>query len=157
MLNTANLDEILAVIPHRKPFRFIETLDYVDTEQCKGSYTYKRSEYFYEGHFPEVPVTPSAILNETMAQIGLLPLGIVNHVVEFPEQDFSKIKPLFTSSNVRYSRPVYPGTKVIVESKKIYFRLGKLKAKVYLKNEAGEVCCSGVLSGAFLENHNLSF
>jgi 3-hydroxyacyl-[acyl-carrier-protein] dehydratase len=52
-----------------------------------------------------------------------------------------------TSSSIDYLLPVYPGEKVIVQSKKIYFRFGKLKCEVEMRNEKNLVVCRGIIDG----------
>jgi 3-hydroxyacyl-[acyl-carrier-protein] dehydratase len=146
------LTEILNVIPQRPPFRFIDELEHVDGKSSTGKYRFRQDEHFYKGHFPEMPITPSVILIETMAQIGLIPLGIYNIYLQKNDQDFGQIKPIFTTSNVKFLAPVYPQTEVTVIAEKIYFRLNKLKAKVKMINESGEKVCSGELSGIFVDN-----
>ena len=148
---------ILAAIPHRAPFRFIDEIIDVNESTCVGTYRFKKEEYFYSGHFPEIPITPSVILVETMAQIGLIPLGMVNLLKEKPEQDFDQIKPIFTDSNVTFKKVVYPETRVTVEAENIYFRLNRLKAKVKLHDEKGHIGCSGILSGVFVSNEKINF
>jgi 3-hydroxyacyl-[acyl-carrier-protein] dehydratase len=148
---------ILAAIPHRAPFRFIDEIIDVNESTCVGTYRFKKEEFFYSGHFPEIPITPSVILVETMAQIGLIPLGMVNLLKEKPEQDFDQIKPIFTDSNVTFKKVVYPETRVTVEAENIYFRLNRLKAKVKLQDEKGHICCSGILSGLFVSNEKINF
>jgi 3-hydroxyacyl-[acyl-carrier-protein] dehydratase len=148
---------ILAAIPHRAPFRFVDEIINVNESKCVGTYRFKKEEFFYSGHFPEIPITPSVILVETMAQIGLMPLGMVNLLKEKPEQDFDQIKPIFTDSNVAFKKAVYPETTVTVEAENIYFRLNRLKAKVKLQDEKGHICCSGILSGVFVSNEKINF
>jgi 3-hydroxymyristoyl/3-hydroxydecanoyl-(acyl carrier protein) dehydratase len=55
-------EQILALIPQQNPFRFIDELELVDSESCRGNYLFKSDEYFYEGHFPEKPITPGVIV-----------------------------------------------------------------------------------------------
>lgn len=156
MINIHNYDEILAVIPQQPPFRFIDELHFVDQQRCTGSYTFKKDEFFYRGHFPEIPVTPSVILIECMAQIGLIPLGLANFIQSNPDTDVGTLKPVFTDSEVKFSRPVYPETTVTVEANIMYFRINRLKAKVKMRDHNGEVCCAGTLSGIFVSNNYLT-
>ena len=157
MLDNSHHQDILAAIPHRTPFRFIGEIIQLNENKCIGTYRFKKEEFFYSGHFPEMPITPSVILVETMAQIGLIPLGIVNLLKEKPKQNLDQIKPIFTDSNVTFKKPVYPETTVTVEAENIYFRLNRLKTKVKLQDEKGHICCSGILSGVFVSNEKINF
>jgi 3-hydroxyacyl-[acyl-carrier-protein] dehydratase len=83
-------------------------------------------------------VTPGVILTETMAQIGLVCLGIF-----ILDNNFTKNTSIaLTSTSMDFIKPVYPKEKVTVISEKIYFRFGKLKCKVSMKNEVGIVVCT---------------
>ncbi|MCR9133002.1 MAG: hydroxymyristoyl-ACP dehydratase [bacterium] len=157
MIDLSNFQEILNTIPHREPFRFIDSITELSNEHCIGTYHFKKDEFFYSGHFPQLPITPSVILIECMAQIGLIPLGMKNLASLDPMVDFDAIKPIFTNSDIKVGAPVYPETTVTVESKNIYFRLNRLKTKVKMRNDRGEVCCSGTLSGIFLPNESITF
>jgi 3-hydroxyacyl-[acyl-carrier-protein] dehydratase len=137
--------DILSRIPHKKPFRFIDELYEITENSACGTYTYKTNEFFYKGHFPEKPITPGVILTETMAQIGLVSLGIF--LLEKKHQ-FADI--LFISSDVKFLQIVYPEQKVTVESKKIYFRYNILKCEVKMLNEFNDVVCTGILCGMLL-------
>ncbi len=68
--------EIISKLPYRKPFLFVDTIIDVNENAIKGSYRYEENLDFYKGHFVGNPVTPGVILTETMAQIGVVCLGI---------------------------------------------------------------------------------
>lgn len=142
-----NAEEIIPLLPYSSPFLFVDEIDEVTEEEVSGSYRYRKNESFYAGHFVGNPVTPGVILVETMAQIGLVSLGIF---LLNTKAGSSTIKPgqvAFTSANVDFKKMVKPGEKVNVHSKKIYWRLGKLKCQVEMKSETGELICSGELAG----------
>lgn len=141
--------KILDILPYRTPFRFVDMLTKADGESFEGIYTFKSDEFFYKGHFPDYPVTPGVILIETMAQIGLVSFGIFLLLNE--EYEFDKgMSPIFTSSNVEFLMPVFPGDTVTVRSKKEFFRLGKLKCHIEMTHKNGDVVSKGYLSGIFL-------
>jgi len=136
--------KIKALMPYKKPFLFVDEITAISDQAIEGNYRYREDEFFYEGHFPGNPVTPGVIMTETMAQIGLLGLGI------YLTQTHKKMEPLnfvFSSSEVAYLKVVYPGERVVVKAEKVYFRLGKLKCQVVMRNEADEAVCRGSLSG----------
>jgi 3-hydroxyacyl-[acyl-carrier-protein] dehydratase len=150
MKKAITTEKILNFIPHKTPFRFIEEILEVDINSAKGTYFFKKNEYFYEGHFPNKPITPGVILTEAMLQIGLIPLGIMNYANEFPDDKVEAIIPIFTDAQLKFLHPVYPETTVTVVSEKVYFRLNRLKSKVKLYNEQGKICSSGILNGTFI-------
>lgn len=134
----------LTHLPQQAPFRFFDEVISVDSNNIRGAYTFKEDEYFYQGHFPGHPVTPGVILIECMAQIGLLGLGIQQML----EKGGDELPPFaFTSSEVDFLKPVYPGERVEVVAEKVYFRLGKLKVKARMYNAVGEEVAKGTLSG----------
>jgi 3-hydroxyacyl-[acyl-carrier-protein] dehydratase len=138
--------DILDKLPYAKPFLFVDELLFVDENGAKGSYTFLADSDFYKGHFKDNPVTPGVILTETMAQIGVVCLGVFLLGNEFN----SKSKIALTSSEIEYLKPVFPNEKVIVISEKIYFRFGKLKCKVKMLNSNNEEVCNGTIAGMIL-------
>lgn len=75
--------EIVTYLPYTDPFLFVDEILEVDDEKIVGVYSYKPTLDFYKGHFKDHPVTPGVILIETMAQIGLVCLGIYLRSSEF--------------------------------------------------------------------------
>lgn len=136
--------EILSKLPYSKPFLFVDEILSIDENRVEGNYTFDAKLDFYKGHFKDNPVTPGVILTETMAQIGLVCLGIYLN-------EGKEIKNIaFTSSEIEFLKPVYPNEKVTVISEKIYYRFGKLRCKVKMLNENNEEVCSGNLAGIIL-------
>ena len=136
-------DEIISKLPYSKPFLFVDELSHIDENGVEGYYTFDENLDFYKGHFKDNPITPGVILTEVMAQIGLVCLGIF-----LLDDLFSKTTSIaLTSIEVEFIKPVFPTEKVTVISKKIYFRFGKLKCNVVMKNEKEEVVCSGIIAG----------
>lgn len=135
--------EIISKLPYSKPFLFVDELLHIDENGVEGTYTFDENLDFYKGHFKDNPITPGVILIEVMAQIGLVCLGIY-----LLNDTFNKNTAIaLTSNEIDFSKPVFPKEKVTVVSEKMYFRFGKLKCKVAMKNEKGEVVCSGTIAG----------
>ncbi|PIX14108.1 MAG: hydroxymyristoyl-ACP dehydratase, partial [Flavobacteriaceae bacterium CG_4_8_14_3_um_filter_31_8] len=68
--------KIISFLPYTKPFLFVDEITQISENGVIGNYTFKENEYFYKGHFINKPITPGVILTETMAQIGVVCLGI---------------------------------------------------------------------------------
>ncbi|QPH39540.1 3-hydroxyacyl-ACP dehydratase FabZ family protein [Pedobacter endophyticus] len=139
--------EILNKLPYGKGFLFVDDLLSIDETGVTGSYTYSETLPFYESHFTGFPVTPAVILTETMAQIGLVCLGIYLLRDRAMDNNFSVV---MTSSAIDFIKPVFPGEKVVVTSEKVYFRFNKLSCKVKMENANGETVCKGNISGMLI-------
>jgi 3-hydroxyacyl-[acyl-carrier-protein] dehydratase len=139
-----NKQEILSRLPYTKPFLFVDEIITINENGVEGTFVFDKNLEFYKGHFKYNPVTPGVILIETMAQIGLVCLGIYLN-------NGNEIKNIgFTSSEVEFLKPVYPNEEVTVISEKIYYRFGKLKCKVKMLNENNEEVCTGTLAGMII-------
>lgn len=137
--------QIISLLPYQDPFLFVDELTSISNEGITGHFTYKETAYFYKGHFKNNPITPGVILTETMAQIGLVCLGIYIMKDTVLEENSPQIG--LTSSQIDFFLPVFPGEKVTVVSEKEVFRFNKLKCKVMVYNEKEELVCRGKISG----------
>tara|TARA_R110002050_G_scaffold17732_1_gene52349 strand:- start:158 stop:598 length:441 start_codon:yes stop_codon:yes gene_type:complete len=144
-----NSTEIIKNLPYQKPFLFVDELTEFSENGITGNYIFKENEFFYKGHFKNNPITPGVILTETMAQIGLVCLGIFLLKDEILSED-KKPKIALTSNQVDFFLPVLPNEKVIVISEKEYFRFNKLKCKVKMMNKKNELVCRGTISGMLI-------
>lgn len=138
--------QILSLIPQKPPFRFVDAITSVDDTHIEGHYTLKEDEYFYQGHFPESPVTPGVILTEIAAQIALVAYGIFLLLDDEGAAE-GEFVPLFSSSQIDFFKPVMPGEQVFVKGTKTYFRFRKLKCQVEMTNQKDEIVLKGSVSG----------
>lgn len=138
--------EIINKLPYSAPFLFVDEILSIDENGVEGTFTFDENLEFYKGHFREKPVTPGVILTEVMAQIGLVCLGIY-----LLNNEFNKNYAIaLSSTDIEFLKPVYPSEKVTVISEKMYFRFGKLKCKVSMKNEKQEIVCRGEIAGIII-------
>ena len=137
--------EIIALLPYQKPFLFVDGIDTISEDGITGHYTFREDETFYEGHFKNKPITPGVILTECMAQIGLVCLGI--YLLKDELNITQKPQIALTSHQMDFYLPVLPNQKVTVVSEKEVFRFNKLKCKVKMLNEKGELVARGTISG----------
>jgi 3-hydroxyacyl-[acyl-carrier-protein] dehydratase len=148
-IDLIKMNDILKYLPYKSSFLFVDNISALSDDGVTGNYTLRKDAFFYEDHFPGNPVTPGVIITEIMAQIGLVVLGIhlmvsgVQAGVVMDEGSF----PLLTSTNVEFYKMVLPEEKVVVTSKKQYFRFGKLKCSIEMHNADKELVAKGVFSG----------
>lgn len=139
--------EVLARVPQQEPFRFIDTIHELDREHIVASYRFPENADFYRGHFPGNPITPGVILIETMAQAGVVALGIYLYALEVGAEEIEKIVTVFTDCTIDFSGQVMPGDRVTTTGRVKFFRRKKLRAEVEMRLDDGTLVCSGELSG----------
>ncbi len=139
--------QVLDRIPQQEPFRFIDEIRELDSEHIVASYRFDEGADFYRGHFPGNPITPGVILVESMAQAGVVALGLYLCALEVPAEELEKLVTVFTDAQVDFTGSVRPGERVITTGRKVFFRRRKLRSEVEMKLEDGTSVCSGVLSG----------
>jgi 3-hydroxyacyl-[acyl-carrier-protein] dehydratase len=159
-------NELIDQLPYKSSFLFVDNISLLNKDEVVGDYTLRKDAFFYEDHFVGHPVTPGVIITEIMAQIGLVVLGIylinqaaggnsnkvaggtaVKASTGFAVGEGEALFPLLTSTDVFFYKMVLPGEKVTVASRKQYFRFGKLKCAVEMRNGAGELVAKGVFAG----------
>lgn len=141
---------VLKFVPQQAPFRFIDDILELNGDRIVSEYTFKMDEYFYSGHFQNHPITPGVILIETMAQSGVVALGIYQLMKQgIGSEPLRKITPLFAfADQIEFSGIVAPGDRVVVTGEKKYFRRGIIQSRVRIENKTGDVICHGLLTGA---------
>lgn len=145
---------IIDQLPYRPPFLFVDGIRHLDVDKAEGYYTLKKDEYFFAGHFPNQPVCPGVIVTEIMAQIGLVTLGL--YLLDLSPDKAHEILPVFSSSQVDFLAPAFPGDRLAVRSEKIYFRFHKLKCKITCCNETtGKEMARGEFSGMMINKQSI--
>ena len=101
--------DIESLLPHRKPFLFVDEIISADGNGSISEHTFTEDEFFFKGHFPEYPVVPGVILIETMAQAGGAALSSQKVF------DEGSLFFLGTVDKVKFRHQVRPGDKVRLE------------------------------------------
>jgi len=104
----SNSDELIALLPHRPPFRFVdEVRAYEAGVSIEAAYTVTGSEVFLAGHFPGNPVFPGVIQLEALAQSGAIAV--------LADERYAGKLPLFGGvERVRWRRLVRPGDQLLM-------------------------------------------
>jgi 3-hydroxyacyl-[acyl-carrier-protein] dehydratase len=132
--------EIQALIPHRWPFLLVDRIvEYdADAKRIVGIKGVSATEWFFQGHFPGLPVMPGVLQVEALAQTMAV------YVAKQP--GFGTRIGLFAGiDDCRFKRIVVPGDvlRLEVTMEKLGSRFGKGRA---VASVDGETACEATLS-----------
>ncbi|MEX1182594.1 MAG: beta-hydroxyacyl-ACP dehydratase [Gemmatimonadota bacterium] len=144
--------QVLELLPQQPPFRFLDEIVEIGPDRIVGRYTFRPDESFYAGHFPDMPITPGVILLETMAQTGVVALGIYLKGLEVEPGELRRWRSMFTEAQAEFSGAVLPGDTVICSARKVFWRRNKLRAEVEMARPDGTVVAASTLSGLGVRN-----
>ena len=101
--------DLVGLLPHRPPFRFVDTVDHCDPGRLVvARYRVTGEEEFLTGHFPGNPLLPGVIQLEALAQAGAIAV--------LADERFTGRLPLFGGvEKVRFRRAVRPGDEMLLD------------------------------------------
>ena len=100
-------EKIKTILPHRKPFLFIDEIREIGEDYIIGVKFVKKEEDYFEGHFPQEPVMPGVLQLETMAQAG----GVLILSKEKNPENFLTF--FMKIDNAKFKKKVVPGDNLI--------------------------------------------
>lgn len=114
-METANIKEIMDLIPHRYPFLLVDkVINIKKNESATGIKNVTMNEEFFKGHFPGDPVMPGVLMVESMAQTAAV--LVAKSIGAKPGEKGV----LFTTiNNAKFRKPVVPGDRLEMNVKVI--------------------------------------
>ena len=140
-------DQVLEMLPQQEPFRFVDRILELDEEHIVATYHFKPDADFYRGHFPGNPVTPGVILLESVAQVGVVALGIYLFALGHTREELDRTVTLFVDAEVEFSGVVPPDTEVTISATKVFWRRNKLRSRATMVLADGTLVCAATISG----------
>jgi 3-hydroxyacyl-[acyl-carrier-protein] dehydratase len=132
--------DIEKLIPHRWPILMVDRIVEYDPSRgyIRGEKAVTATEWYFQGHFPGLPVMPGVMQVEALAQTMAV------YVAQ--QEVFGDRIGLFAGiEDCRFKRAVQPGDRLTLEvtMDKLGKRFGRGKAVASID---GEVCCEATIS-----------
>ncbi len=111
MAETADIDLIQRILPHRYPFLLVDRVEGIEgTARGVGIKNVTVNEPQFQGHFPGMPVFPGVLMVEAMAQTAAVIVGVGLGLAD------QKIGVYFMAlDGVKFRRKVGPGDTLRLE------------------------------------------
>lgn len=104
-----NIDIIKEVLHQRYPFLMVDKIvEFEKGKRAVGIKNVTTNEHFFEGHFPEKPIMPGALISEAMAQTGAM--------LFYDEGGGKSLLYYLYSIKARFLQPVIPGDTLRIEA-----------------------------------------
>lgn len=139
------IQEILALLPHRYPFLLVDRVkEFEPGQRLVAIKNVTINEPFFQGHFPGRPVMPGVLIIEAMAQAG----GVL--VFKSGGPVGRTIMYLAGIDEAKFRRPVVPGDQLRFEIEVLKTRppVWKMQGKAYVDNV---LACEAVVTAMVME------
>ena len=137
-LSSADIIEIMKLLPHRYPFLLVDKIIDIDGDDSAiGIKNVTANEPHFTGHFPEQPIMPGVLLVEGMAQTAG---AICCRHIATPDASSKQVF-FMTIDKCKFRKPVVPGDQV-------RFHMKKTNRKRTMWWFRGEARVAGVLVAA---------
>ena len=136
---TMDINQIMAILPHRYPFLLIDrVLEITPKQRIVAVKNVTINEPFFQGHFPGYPIMPGVLIVEAMAQAGGALL-----LTEIPDRA-DKLMVFTGIEEAKFRRPVTPGDQVRFEVDVLQWRSRavKMQGKAFVD---GKLTCEAVI------------
>jgi len=119
-----DINAIRRILPHRYPFLLVDRIISLKENKVVGIKNFTIDEPFFEGHFPQHPVVPGAIIVEAMAQIA----GVY---LLYKSENRGKLAYFGGINKAKFRKPVFPGDQLVTKIEILNLRktTGKVRAE----------------------------
>src|SRR5262245_8578357 len=104
------LEAIKSAIPHREPFLLIDEVVEQTADRIVCRKTFTGQEFWYQGHYPNFPLTPGVLLCEAAMQAGAVLLS--KRMLAYAPD---RIPVVSRMNHVKFKSMVRPGDTVTLE------------------------------------------
>lgn len=137
-VQTADIDLIQRIIPHRYPFLLVDRVENIDGYQSAvGIKNVTMNEPHFQGHFPGQPIMPGVTIVEAMAQTAAVMVGVA---LDLADKNFRVY--FMSIESCKFRRMVTPGDQLRLNLSTVRGRPGGKVWRFQGKAEVdGELAC----------------
>lgn len=136
-----DIDDILALLPHRHPFLLIDKVTAVLAQKSiTGVKNVTYNEWYFEGLPQPYRIVPASILSEAIAQLGAI-------LIYLDEENRDRLVLFSGLKRVRFRKPVRPGDEVIM-TVELLRRKGRLGRFAVLAKVREKIVMNGTMQFA---------
>lgn len=106
-------DEIMARIPHRPPFLWLDRVLVLEAEHIRAEKAIEPDLDLLRGHYPDYPLMPGVLLCEAVFQAGAL---LIAEGLD-PAERAAGVPVLTRIQGARFKREVRPGDTITIEAR----------------------------------------
>lgn len=108
-MRTLSDREVQSILPQKPPFLFVDhILNYEEGKFSTGDRLLREEEWFFAGHYPQMPVFPGFLQAEAMGQCASVAL--------FTMDKFKGKSILLLESQVQLYKKVIPGDRLLLKT-----------------------------------------
>jgi len=110
-----SLESIQAAIPHRPPFLLLDEIVEQSADRIVCRKRFSGDEFWYQGHYPDYPLTPGVLLCEAAMQAGAVLLSQATVDAQAGAGLDGAVPVATRMNNVQFRAMVHPGDEISIE------------------------------------------
>jgi 3-hydroxyacyl-[acyl-carrier-protein] dehydratase len=147
-LETADIQRILEVLPHRYPFLLIDRIVDIDGDNsATGIKNVTINEPHFTGHFPGKPIMPGVLIVESMAQTAGA-IALLSRESHTPALVY-----FMSIDGAKFRKPVVPGDQMRIHVRKTKRRGGLMKYSCVAMVE-GQKVAEAEVTAMLIDQHD---
>ncbi len=108
-------EAIQQAIPHRPPFLLLDEIVEQSDERIVCQKRFTGDEFWYQGHYPDYPLTPGVLLCEAAMQAGAVLLSKITVEAQEGQGTAGGVPVATRMNNVQFRAMVHPGEEITIE------------------------------------------
>ncbi|MDR0647330.1 MAG: 3-hydroxyacyl-ACP dehydratase FabZ [Puniceicoccales bacterium] len=111
----AEQQDVLDAIPHRPPFLFVDKILNLHEDVIEVEKVLRVDEYFFQGHYPHMPIMPGVLMCEAIFQAAGIFLS--KTLLKNRENVHGKVPVLTRLQEAKFKKMAFPGDKLVLEAR----------------------------------------